>query len=233
MNDETKTNENENKNANGATPVLGATVQPGHQPLRSEDVQAATLPLHVGVDRVAAAREKAAPAHRDNENEGKQPAEGETNDTAEGQSGAGTAEGAGEIHPTAKVPEPGLANAVLVLDLFPDELRAHIAAINERGLVQLAGLPDTIDVQARNTWFAIAEVADYVDNPAKTFIAANAQPTTAAWGPCRELVEGKAIGHQITGTLGVPATTVEILGQSFNCATVAGVIGYVKAPHGG
>lgn len=211
MNDETKTNESENKNTNGATPVLGATVQPGHQPLRSEDVQAATLPLHVGVDRVAAAREK----------------------VAHGESDAGTAEGAGEIHTTAKVTEPGLANAVLVLDLFPDELRAHIAAINERGLVQLAGLPDTIDVQARNTWFAIAEVADYVDNPAKTFIAANAQPSTAAWGPCRELVEGKAIGHQITGTLGVPATTVEILGQSFNCAAVAGVIGYVKAPHGG
>lgn len=233
MNDETKTNENENenKNANGATPVLGAAVQPGHQPLRSEDVQAATLPLHVGVDRVGAAREKV--AHGESEHESKQPAEGETNDTAEGQSDAGTAADAGEIHTTQKVPEPGLANAVLGLDLFPDELRAHIAAINERGLVQLAGLPDTIDVQARNTWFAIAEVADYVDNPAKTFIAANAQPTTAAWGPCRELVEGKAIGHQITGTLGVPATTVEILGQSFNCATVAGVIGYVKAPHGG
>lgn len=260
--------QNKTQNVNQAGPV--------QQPLRTEDVNAATLPLHVGVDRVAAARQaqqqsetfpdpmahvapqktpaplQAGGALSEADISEKTSATGEIaalkRRLAELERGVGQAAPVeeqlkaenvnvaadGTITPprvTAVAEVKRTPYVHLTLELFPEELRQHLAAIDDRGLVRLNGLPDTLDPQTRATFFAISEIADYLPESPKAFVALNTQPAEGIWAPCRELVDGQAKGELIADTMAVPATTVHLMGKAFNCATVEGVLGYIMAPH--
>lgn len=229
---------------------------PESKPLTTEDVNAATLPLHVGVDRVAAAREQALRAA--DQEDGKEPVAGEINldETLvdrlaaafraefEPASDPAQTEGAGvqdAVDPATchRFDWPARCSRTVddtwpALNIFPAELAQHVAALDKRGLVQLKGLPDTMDAQARLTWFAIDEIGGYLpETERRYFVDANVKAAGDVWQPCRVVNDGTANGPSLPGTIAVPAKTIEILGKSFNGATVEGVIGYIKAPHGG
>jgi hypothetical protein len=112
---------------------------------------------------------------------------------------------------------------------IPKAVAALIDKIDGNGLVGLVGFAGQVDPKIRYNRFAIAEMAAYApDASAKKFIEENVLYATDVWQRCRMYGFGVAA---IPYTLAIPNQTVEILGKSFDLGTVAGVLGFINAPH--
>jgi hypothetical protein len=109
---------------------------------------------------------------------------------------------------------------------IPEALAALIDKIDHKGLVGLVGFAGQVDPRIRYNRFAIAEIAAYVpDTFAKKFIEDNVKNASDVWQHCQ------IFNEEFPYTLAIPNQTVEILGKSFDLGTVAGVLGFINAPH--